>query len=270
MADLFFIRWWRRFLALSNDSVAKALGVAFLVTLVASILVSVAAVTLRPVLQANQQREQQARMQQMLRAMEGMSGLLSAESLANLDVRMVDLQNGTFAVGMNPAVFDQRAAARDPALSIALPPEADVAGIRRRANFAPVFLLPGPKKPTLIVLPVHGVGYQSMIYAFLALEPDANTIAGLTVYDQAETPGLGARIQDPAWQALWSGKRLADESGDLRISVVRERAQGPYEVDGVSGATRTGNGVANMLHFWLGDYGFGPFLDNLKAGRLDP
>jgi Na+-transporting NADH:ubiquinone oxidoreductase subunit C len=268
MAELIVIRWWRRFLALPNDSLNKALAVTFLVTLTCSTVVSIAAVSLKPMQKANQESERQERLEQMLNAMAGMSDLLNADAIAQLEVRIVDLKSGLFTDQIDPESFDQRAAARNPNRSLVLPRNADVAGIRQRANFAPVFLLRGNQSLDLLILPVRGIGYQSMLYAFLALEPDVNTIAGLTFYEQSETPGLGARLTDPDWSALWPGKLLSDASGKLRITVLRGEASGPHEVDGISGATRTGNGVANMLKFWLGDYGFGPFLANLKAGAI--
>ena len=64
--------------------------------------------------------------------------------------------------------------------------------------------------------------------------------------------------------------KLADEEGNLRIAVVQGGAKQPYEVDGISGATRTGRGVANLLRFWLGELGFGPFLKRLAAGEVKP
>jgi len=260
---------WRWFLALPNDSAAKTLGMAFVVTLTASVFVSISAVTLQPVLRENLAREQQIQMQHMLQSLVGMSDKLNAENLEELVVRLVDLQQGTFSDQYDPALFNQRVAARDLELSVALPLEADIAGIRRRSNYAPVFFLPANNGPPLIILPVHGAGYQSMIYAFLAIEPTTDTIAGLTIYEQSETPGLGAKILDPDWKSLWRGKKIFDERRNIRIAVVRGQAQGPHEVDGISGATRTGNGVANMIRFWLGDLGFGPFLQNLKSGELE-
>ncbi len=65
----------------------------------------------------------------------------------------------------------------------------------------------------LLVLPMHGVGYQSTITAMLALEADLTTIAALAIIGQGETPGLGARIEDPDWPALWPGKQIADADG---------------------------------------------------------
>ncbi|GHD99720.1 hypothetical protein U879_06235 [Defluviimonas sp. 20V17] len=89
-----------------------------------------------------------------------------------------------------------------------------------------------------------------------------------TIFAQSETPGLGARIADPAWQVLWAGRRAVTPSGKIVISVVRGNATGPSEVDGISGATRSGIGVARMVRFWLGPEGFGPFLARLRSGEI--
>lgn len=268
VANLNPITLWRRFLALPNDNLTKTIGFAFLVALTASIFVSFAAVMLRPIQLENLDRERQARMAMIVTALPGMADILASTAVDKLEVRIVNLDNGSFAAGIEAADFDQRRAARDPEFSTKIPNEADVAGIKRRANFAPVYFLRRQGVLELVVLPVRGLGYQSMLYAYLALKADGNTIAGLTIYEHGETPGIGARIEDPDWQALWPGKKLVNEVGEIRISVVRGQADGPFEVDGISGATRTGNGISNMLRFWLGDYGFGAFLVRLRSGEV--
>lgn len=270
MADLNPLAWWRWFLALPNNSCVKTLGVALLVALVSATVVSVTAVMLKPLQLANLESQRQARMEAMIAALPGMADILRDAGVNSLETRLVDLDTGSFDTDIDPAGYDQRAAASDPALSIALPREVDVAGIGRRANVALVYILLRGEEIALIVLPVHGGGYQSTIYAYLALEADLDKVAALTVYEQGETPGVGSQIEDPAWQALWPGKEIADKTGAIRIAVVRGQASGPYEVDGITGATRTMKGITNMLHFWLGDQGFGPFLARLRAGEISP
>ncbi len=259
---------WRKFLALPNDNLTKTLVFAFLLALTASVVVSVAAVTLRPYQEANLEKERQARMAEIVSALPQISGFLDETGVDALEVRIINLSTGEFEPDIDPAGYDQRQAARDPERSSELPPGADIAGLKRRADYAPVYLLRRDRRLQLVVLPVRGVGYQSMLYAYLALHADGNTIAGLTFYEQGDTPGFGARVEDPAWQALWPGKKIADEDGTIRISVVRGEATGPFEVDGISGATHTSNGVANMLRFWMGSEGFGPFLAKLRAGEV--
>ena len=119
-----------------------------------------------------------------------------------------------------------------------------------------------------MILPVFGQGYQSTIRGYLALGPDLNTVVGLTITEQGETPGLGANVQSPTWLAQWPGTELADENGEIRLAVVRTGASTEYEIDAITGATRTSNGVQGMIRFWVGPDGFGPVLAALAAGDL--
>ena len=258
------VSWWRLF-AMQNDDPRKAVGMTVLVAFVAALGVSTAATVLKPYQQVHVERERQARLDAMLNTLPGLRDLMVEAGIDMLETRIVDLQSGQYDPVMDPAAFDPVAAAKDSATSRDLPPDADPAGLKRIATHAPVYLLEREGRLHLIVLPVSGTGYQSLIRAYLALEPDLTTVAALTIVEQAETPGIGARITEPDWQALWPGHRIADEDGRIMIRVA-QGAEGPYEVDGISGATRTGNGITAMLTFWLGDQGFGPFLDRLRDG----
>ena len=120
-----------------------------------------------------------------------------------------------------------------------------------------------------MILPVRGYGLWGILYGYLAISKDLNTIVGLEFYEHKETPGLGAEIDNPAWKALWNGKKLFDEKGNLLIKVIKGKvtvneANSNYKVDGLSGATLTSNGVTNLLAFWLGELGYLKFLSNLK------
>lgn len=269
MLELSPILWWRRLLGLPNDAPLKALIIAVMVAAMAATVVSITAVTLKPRQLANIENERQARMQAVLDSLPGLSDVLRTGDGA-LDVRLVNLATGSFAKDADPVRYDPVAAAADPSRSTTLPPEADIAGIKRRANLMPVYILRQDGKIGLIVLPVHGVGYQSTIYAYLALTGDLEKVAAFTVYKQSETPGLGARITDANWQAKWVGKHVLDDTGALRIAIVRGQSTGPHEIDGITGATRTTSGINNMLRFWLGEHGFGPFLTKLQSGEASP
>lgn len=258
---------WKRFLALSNNDPRKAFGVTLLVAFVSALVVSTASVMLKPLQDAHLERERQARLEAMLDTLPAMRELMLEAGVDTLETRIVDLASGRFDPAVDPG-FNPAAAAQDPATSIALPPDADRAGLKRIATHAPVHLLEKDGRLQLIVLPMSGAGYQSLIRGYLALEPDLNTVAALTITEQGETPGLGSRIEEPGWQALWAGKEIADADGRILIRTVQAPAAGPYEVDGITGATRTGNGITDMLAFWLGDHGFGPFLDRLKRVGL--
>ena len=108
---------------------------------------------------------------------------------------------------------------------------------------------------------------------YLALEPDLKTIIGLEFFDHKETPGLGGEIDNPKWKSIWKGKEVYSDSGDILISVIKGSVDknstlAKYQVDGLSGATITSNGVTNLLSFWLGDMGYGPLIDRLKQGEV--
>ena len=94
---------------------------------------------------------------------------------------------------------------------------------------------------------------------------DGVTIRGLTFYKTMETPGLGKEVEYANWQSKWPGRKAFDENWQIKIKVIKGAAapaeEAPYEVDGLSGATLTSNGVTNLLWFWLGDQGFGPYLE---------
>lgn len=241
MASANPLAWWRGFLALPNHSRTKTVGVAFLVALTCSLVVSVTAVTLKPLQDANRLADRAARMTGMLAVLGG--GVPQAH--------LVELASGSY-VDRDPGTRSELSAGRD------------VAGLGSREDVATVFELRDDGALRIVVLPVRGSGYQSTLKGYLALRADLNTIAALTFYEQDETPGMGARIEEDAWQALWPGKRVADADGVIRIEVVKGAGAGVHEVDGISGATRTSNGVTNLLRFWLGPDGYGPYLERLR------
>jgi len=268
MVKLNPLTWWRRFLRLPNESRMKTLLIALFVALGSAVAVSVTAVTLKPLQQANMERQRQAKMETMLATLPGMADLLRAANGDFLETVIVDLRSARIALNMDPGVYDFRAAMSDPQSSTPLARDIDSAGLGNLPYFMPVYILRRNDALALVVLPVYGSGYQSTIHAYLALRGDLNTVAALQIYEQGETPGLGARIADPQWQALWPGREIADHDGIIRLSVASGGATNQFEVDGITGATRSTTGVTKLVQFWLGDHGFGPFLSRLKAGEI--
>lgn len=129
-----------------------------------------------------------------------------------------------------------------------------------------------------VVIPINGFGLWDAIYGYLALKPDANTVIGITWYDQKETPGLGANISEEPWQNLFPGKKifLEGSSGktDFKIAplgvvvvkgkvseVLGDSPKAKSAVDGMAGATLTGNGVTDAYRDVLNAYR--PFLIKL-------
>jgi Na+-transporting NADH:ubiquinone oxidoreductase subunit C len=257
----------RRFLAMPPDSVPKTIFVAVSVCLVASMVVSAAAVALRPIQEVNALKDKQINILQVAGIYDPDADVL--DSFAAFEPQVLELATGTFSDQFDPASFDDRAAADDPATSVAL--DDDPAGIVRQAQFVTVYLLRDDAGDIdKVILPIHGYGLWSTLYGFIALEENGNDIFGLQFYEHAETPGLGAEVDNPRWKALWNGKRLADENGELQISVTKAvpAAGEDYHVDALAGATLTTVGVHNLVNFWMGESGYKPFLENLKAGNV--
>ena len=257
----------RRFLAMSPDAVPKTVAVAVGVCLIASMVVSATAVSLRATQAANKLKDKQVNILQVagLHA----PGIDVTEAFASFEPRVLELATGRFTDEFDAATFDDRAAADDPATSIAL--TEDPASIGRQSRFVTVYLLRDENGGLdKVILPLHGYGLWSTLYGFIALEENGNDIFGLQFYEHAETPGLGAEVDNPRWKALWRGKRLADESGALRITVAKTAppAGEDYFIDGLAGATLTTVGVDNLVRFWMGESGYRPFLANLKAGDI--
>jgi len=255
----------------NNDSFKKTIIVTVLLCLVCSIVVSAAAVLLRPAQTANKALDFK---RNILAAADLQEEGKSVEEIFSEKVisRVVDLDTGKFTEAVDPVTFDQRRAAKDTALSTSLSDGEDIAKISRRENYSVVYLIEDQGELQKIILPVKGYGLWSTLYGFLALEADANTVAGLVFYEHAETPGLGGEVDNPNWRALWPGKEIYGPNGNVAITVIKGTVdtnsnQAVNQVDGLSGATLTARGVNNLLHFWLGDKGYKNFLTNLTNGE---
>ena len=256
---------WRRLLALPNESRTKTVIVAFLVSAISAVLVSSATVVLRPIQTANRAAEEQARISDLVRGIPGMAALLE-DSGGTLSTVVIDLERGRAAQDITPETLD--VALTDQANWTVLEAGEDLAGLGQRPNFTQVFLLREGEDISLILLPVTGQGYGGRIDAIVAVHGDMNTIAGIAVTQHSETPGLGGRIEDPSWQANFPGTLIRDDSGDVRFSVARGVATTDYDVDGITGATRTSSSVTRMMRFWLGPQGYGPLLDAIGRGEF--
>lgn len=260
---------------MSNDSWQKTLLVALVLCLVFSVLVSGAAVVLRPTQEANQRLDVQRNLLLAAGLAEaGAPAELVGELMGSVETQIIDLDTGSQNTQINPDTFDAISTARKPATSVALDAETDIARIKRRANMAKVYLLKKDGKLTGVVLPVYGSGLYSTLYGFIALDADLRTVRGLKFYEQGETAGLGAEVDNPRWLAKWPGKMALDETGAPKVEVVKGgvNPSSPmidYQVDGISGATMTSKGVSALLQFWLGPDGFGPYLAKLKAQQTE-
>ena len=179
----------------------------------------------------------------------------------------VELATGEVTGAIDPVTYNQSEAASNPAMSRPAPPNS--AAVQRLPNYIVVYeVLNEQGEAEMLVLPIEGYGLWSTLYGFLALDNDLETIRGISYYQHGETAGLGGEVDNPGWKARWPGRRAFNEDGDVAIRVVKGPAgrpeEDPYHVDGLSGATLTSNGVTNMLHFWLGENGYGPFLKRYR------
>ena len=127
----------------------------------------------------------------------------------------------------------------------------------------PVYIYHAAGKPEAVeayILPVIGKGLWGPIYGFVALDTDLNTIKGVALDHDKETPGLGARITSPDVQARYAGKKIFDATGNLiSVSMLKGENNSPqalddHHIDGMSGATITAYGVNEMLIDYLGHY----------------
>ena len=251
----------------NNDTIKKTLIVAISLCLVCSALISFSAVELRDLQEANKTLDKQSKILSAAGLLK--EGSLISELFESIEPRIVNLETGEYDSAINLDDYEESAFSRDPNTSIELSSSQDIALLKRRENFQTVYLHYESQALNAIILPVRGYGLWGTMKGYLALEPDFKTIIGLEFFDHKETPGLGGEIDNPKWKAIWKGKEVFSESGDILISVIKgsddkSSEQAKYQVDGLSGATITSNGVSNLLSFSLGDMGYGPLIDQLQ------
>ncbi len=254
----------------SSESLGKTLKVVVAVCLVCSVIVSGAAVGLRSTQEANKVADQQKN----ILAISGidLTGKKPADVYAdNIEPKVVDLATGEYTDAIPADSYNAVALAKDKSTSTKLTKEQGFAGFSVRENYGLVYLVKDDAgQLQRIIIPVRGAGLWNMMYAFVALKPDGNTVEALTYYQHGETPGLGGEVDNPLWKAKWPGKKLFDDNGKPAIKIVKGGApKGDiHGVDGLSGATLTGVGIQKSFDFWLGADGFGPYLKKLGKGEL--
>ena len=160
---------------MSNDSTKKTLLVTVLLSLACSVVVSFAAVALKPLQDQNVVLDVQKNILSISGLAEN-AGALNVEEIEtlykNVQPRLVDLKTGKYVqtTAAEIAEYDQREAAKDPATSRSLGGAEDIASINRQESVAKVYLIEKDGKTESILLPVHGYGLWSTMYGFLALD----------------------------------------------------------------------------------------------------
>ncbi|BES70943.1 Na(+)-translocating NADH-quinone reductase subunit C [Marinobacter nanhaiticus D15-8W] len=267
-------------MAKKKETVSRTVVVALALCIVCSVIVSTAAVVLKPAQITNRNLDMKTNILAAAGMLQpGASADEIEEQFQRFDVRLVNLESGEYvdpqSIGLNDAMaYDQYRASADPEMSEDIPSSEDKAGIKRQADIAKVFVLQTNGELERIVLPIHGYGLWSTLYGFVSLEGDANTIEGLGFYAHAETPGLGGEVDNPKWKAQWVGKKVYGENlEEPEIQLVKggvdpNAPDAEHKVDALSGATLTSRGVQQLVNFWMSERGFAPYLNKLREGEV--
>jgi len=252
---------------MAEESTRHNFAVTATLAVVCSLLVSVTAIGLNDRKEANRELDRK-------RNILAVAGLYDEavpvdEAFAAIETRVIDLETGEYVEdGQVPEDYDQRLALSSPKLSEKVPADEDIAGISRKEKYSYVYLVKDGDRISQVILPIRGRGLFSTLYAYLSLDADLETVHGITFYEHGETAGLGAEVENPTWTAKWPEKKMYGDDGSVKLSVVKgvvdpAAPNADYQVDGLSGATMTSNGVTRLVHYWFGENGFGPFLAKL-------
>lgn len=258
-------------MANKNESLGKTLFVVIALCLVCAIIVAGSAVGLKPLQQKNAALDMQ-------RNVLDAAGLLTPETdvislfeervetrLFNLDT----LEEVESVDGKNPTEYDPIASAKKAGLGTKLDKQVDVAGIGSREDVAKVYFINDAQgELETVVVYIRGYGLWGTMYGFMAVAPDMNTVKGINYYEHTETPGLGGEIQNPNWAASWQGKEIYDD-GSVALNVTKNVTDQAHDVDALSGATLTSNGVENTMQFWFSDKAYGPLFEKIRKGELN-
>ncbi|MFC1762552.1 Na(+)-translocating NADH-quinone reductase subunit C [Planctomycetota bacterium] len=260
-----------------QDSAFKTIGVATGICLFCSLFVSVAAVKLKPRQVQNKQLDKVKNILQVAGLADKNTDLMAVYE-ERIQSELIELSTGQpvsedqFNEILNPNSFDIQVMSGLPEYSQAIPGDQDITGIKRQPLQMVVYKLVENGQVEKLILPLYGKGLWSTMYAFLALEKDLQTVSGLTFYQHGETPGLGGEVDNPNWKDSWQGKQAFNNNGDIVIQVVKGQvdpgsANAGHQIDGLSGATLTTRGIDNLIQYWLGEHGYGPYLQRLREER---
>ena len=267
---------------MQRNSVNYILAFCAGICLVCSVIVSSTAVGLKEQQDANKVLDRQKKVLSVAGLMAEGEVLTADDVAQRFETRIksvvIDLATGKVDESIDPATFDQLKAQKDPATSKAA--AKNRAGVSRIPNKALVYQV---SQGTIAadgsgfsleqyIFPVEGKGLWSTLYGFIALAPDCNEIKGLTFYAHKETPGLGGEVDNPKWKKSWKGKLAFGPAGadpaswaKTKVEVVKVKSDKDHHIDALSGATITGNGVTHLLRFWLGEAGFGPYIQSVAV-----
>lgn len=229
-----------------------------------AVIVSVTAVSVRPEQNLNIENEKKLKI---LAA----AGIVTNEvdkEFSKIETLYIDfVSNQLIQIEGN---YDHIKASASAESSSIIPKKQDIAILKRRENVAPIYVWYSEEEQIQkVVLPIRGYGLWGTLYGYISLDADLNTVKGIEYYDHKETPGLGGEVDSPDWKSDWNGKKVYNSSGEVILYVTKGPSSEDYEIDGISGATLTSNGVTNMIRYWLGENGYGPVLQQLREGLVN-
>ena len=255
---------------MQKDSIGQSIKVILGICLICSFLVSAAAVFLNPIQQENKRLD---KVRNILIAGDLYADEIDVDTTyrQKIEPLMIELKTGEgvsadqFNDTLNIDNFDIQTFSTDLEYGETLPADEDIAKIKWRPRHMVVYFVKTGDQIHKLILPVYGKGLWSTLYGFLALDSDLQNITGITFYQHGETPGLGGEVDNPRWKNQWRGKRAFDSHGKVIIKIIRGAidpltANASHQIEGLSGATITSRGVNNLVTYWLGETGYGPFL----------
>jgi len=259
---------------MSKETTSKTVAVAIGVCLVCSVLVSSAAVSLKGKQDENKKLDR-------LKNILVVGDLYSARAdigkifRENIVPLIIELESGSvvpeerFDSLLNTDDFDLIQVANSSRYGRAIPAAKDIAGIKRQPKYMIVYKVVKNGTVEKIILPIYGKGVWSTMFGFIALGGDLKTVEGFSFYDHGETPGLGGEVDNPRWKQSWVGKKAFDKEGNVAIRILKgtvdpDNPKAKYQIDGISGASLTFRGVNNLVRYWLGEDGYGPYLKKLR------
>ncbi|CAG9295049.1 FMN-binding protein [Celerinatantimonas diazotrophica] len=148
-----------------------------------------------------------------------------------------------------------------------LDPKQNLAHLPKRPEQIRIYLKHGNRhQPAEVIVPVQGMGYFSMLYGYAAFNLHTLRLERIGFYQQAETPALGGQIMtNKKWLNQFSGKQVLNNGQPVFKVAPRHGHASIHSFDAISGATHTSKGVANLLNYWCGPAGYGPFFAKLSS-----
>ncbi len=259
-----------------SSSFKNTLLVAFSICFIASILVATAAVGLKPIQESNKKKDLLKNILIVGDIYEDNTDVTKVYK-EKISPEIINLETGEILPKekydkiVNLDDFDILKVANSDKWGKPIPADKDIAKIKRMPKYMIIYRVMNKEgNVEKYILPIYGKGLWSTMFAFISLNKNLHTIEGLSFYEHGETPGLGGEVDNPKWKKLWVGKQAYDVNGNLKIRVIKRKVDpnspdAKYEIDGLSGATLTTRGVNDLVRFWLGNDGYGPYIKKLHG-----